>query len=131
MPKEFYKSERYFTIWDYSVSHGQLLLRADKRKGFETNIDIIFFDTTFIQLYAFLEGIQIKILDKPVPIKYNSVKKYVGQNENNLFEIETKNEKFYIAASFIKIFENHLEHYESSLIVISKRQGQLIAHFPD
>lgn len=83
-----------------------------------------------MQLYSFLEGLRINVLDNTIAIKYRSVRKYLDQDETNLFEIKSKNEKFYIAASFLKIFEKRLEHYESSLTFTSTGQKKLIAHFP-
>jgi len=118
MNKEIFKSERYFTIWDYQVSHGQLLLRSDKRKGHEKNIDIIFFDSTYIQLFAMLYGVSIRKLNKNENIKYNSVKEYLNYDNSYLFEIESGKEQYYIAASFVRVFENELGFNETSLGVL-------------
>jgi hypothetical protein len=115
MSKNIFESDRYFTIYGYSVSHGQLLIRSDKRKGGGVNIDIIFFDTTFIQLFAMLWGVTIRAVDKSAVKNYDSVEKYLSFEKNNLFEIESGKEKYYIAASFVKIFENDLEFNETSL----------------
>lgn len=43
---EIFKSDRYFTVFDYFISHGQLLIRFKKDDDQKLNIDIIFFDTT-------------------------------------------------------------------------------------
>ncbi|HYF02067.1 MAG TPA: hypothetical protein VEC36_01730 [Patescibacteria group bacterium] len=59
MSKIIYESERYFQLHDYVNSHGQLLLRSNKNDALKTNIDIIFFDTNFIQIAADLEKISI------------------------------------------------------------------------
>src|SRR4051812_21046056 len=103
MNKEIFKSDRYFIVFDYFISHGQLLIRADKREGHAMNIDIIFFDTTFIQLHTMLYGINISIVDKENLGGYPSVDKYLSYPNNNLFEIKSGNEKYYIAASFVKV----------------------------
>ena len=114
--KEIFKSNRYFTLFDVIVSHGQLLLRSQSTDEFKNNIDIIFFGATYIQLFSRLKGIQIKRLEKNIDIvNYNSVKKYLDYENNYLFEIESNGEKYYIAASFVRIFENELEFSESSL----------------
>ena len=108
MTTEIFKSDRYFTVFDYLVSHGQLLLRSDKRKGCKENIDIIFFDATFIQLFTMLNGVAIKLVIAGDTIDYKSVNKYLSYKESNLFEIESAEEKYYLAASFVKVFENEL-----------------------
>lgn len=114
--KEIFKSDRYFALFDYSVSHGQLLLRSDKRKGYETNIDVIFFDTQFIQLFTMLDdGITVKLIDKSSIKNYNKLDAYLSFDHNNLFEIESGDSKYYIASSFVRIFENKLEFNETSL----------------
>jgi hypothetical protein len=127
MNTEIFKSERYFTVFDYSVSHGQLLLRSDKRKGFKENIDIIFFDTNFVQLFTLFSGIIIRKVDTEFNIDYPSVKKYLSHQENNMFEIESGNEKYYVGASFIKVFENELEFNETSLNYENKDLNREVA----
>jgi len=127
MNKEIFKSDRYFTVFDYLVSHGQLLIRSDKRKGGDENIDIIFFDTSFVQLFTMLFGMTIRIVDKSTVANYISVNKYLSDEENNLFEIESGGEKYYIAASFVRVFENELEFNETSLGYENKGREKEIA----
>ena len=115
MNKEIFKSDRDFIVFDYLVSHGQLLIRSDKRKGGNENIDVIFFDTSFVQLFTMMSGITIRLVNNDAIEHYNSVKKYLGYKGNNLFELESKQEKYYIGASFVKIFENVLDFNETSL----------------
>lgn len=116
MDIEFFKSDRYFTLFDIVVSHGQLLLRSQKIDEFGKNIDVVFFDTTYIQTFNRLNGVRIKRLENGSGlIDYSMVNKYLDYNNNYLFEIESNNERYYIAASFVKVFENQFEFTESSL----------------
>ena len=48
-------------------------------------------------------------------INYSAVKKYLSYNNNYLFEIESNGERYYIAASFVRVYENQFEFFESSL----------------
>ena len=114
MSQEIFKSDRYFRVFDMYVSHGQLLLRAQKDEQYSHNIDIVFFDTTYIQLYSMLYGVHIRVVSNNDIIKYESVKKYLGYQNNHLFEIESNSEKYYIAASFVRVFENTLDFGEST-----------------
>lgn len=115
MKEEIFHSDRYFTTFDVLVSHGQLLLRSQKNDIDKANIDIIFFDTTYIQLFSRLHGLAIKKANGESVIGYKSVNNYLSGENNHLFEIESGAEKYYIAASFVKVFENILEFNETSL----------------
>ncbi|MGB4775789.1 MAG: hypothetical protein WBP45_11495 [Daejeonella sp.] len=127
MYKEIFKSERYFTVFDYFISHGQLLIRSKKDDEQKFNIDIIFFDTTFLQLFTMLNSLTIRVICKDDFSKYNSVKKYFSYENSNLFELESGDEKYYIAASFVQVFENDLEFNETSLGMIYKGREKKIA----
>lgn len=115
MKQQIFKSDRHFSIFDVLVSHGQLLLRSQKNDNYVCNIDIVFFDTKYIQLFTSLNGVTITVATNKKDIDYPSVKKYLGTTASNLFEIESRNERYYIAASFVKVFENELDFNETSL----------------
>jgi hypothetical protein len=113
---EIFKSDRYFTLFDFLISHGQLLLRSQKSEELVSNIDIIFFDTTFVQTFSRLKGLRVSRVGKNSNnISYNTLKKYLSYDNAFLFEIDSNNEKYYIAASFVRVFENTLEFHETSL----------------
>lgn len=42
MDKKIFKSDRHFTVFDFIISHGQLLLRSSKDDDHLKNVDIIF-----------------------------------------------------------------------------------------
>lgn len=44
------KFARPFQLWHYTVSHGQLLLRSNRRDNLGTRIDILFKDVGFLAL---------------------------------------------------------------------------------
>ncbi|MEM7548055.1 MAG: hypothetical protein AAF363_00165 [Bacteroidota bacterium] len=129
MYNEIFSSARYFVICDYSPSLRRLLIRADKRKGYDINLDIVFFDTDYIQLASMLNGIKVHLLDKtsasvPNIPNYEALSKYLSFEDNNLFELESNDgAKYYIAASFVKVFENEFEFNETSLNL--EKQDQL------
>lgn len=126
MGEEIFISERYFVLFDYLVSHGQLLLRSDKRKGYDFNLDVIFYDTHFIQMFSMLNGISIRLIDKPPVLYYENITTYLKYENNNIFEIESAGEKFFIAASYVRIFENNLEFNKTSLDFEEKDRGREI-----
>jgi hypothetical protein len=116
MNNEIFKSDKHFTVFDFMVSHGQLLLRASKDDINVKNIDIVFFGVRYIQLFTSLASVSIRIADESKNLtKYDSVISFLNNDVNYLFEIETKDEKFYVAAAYFKVFENELEFNETSL----------------
>jgi hypothetical protein len=127
MSNEIFTSDRYFKIWGFMVSHGQLLLRSDKRTGYEENIDIVFFDTTYMQLFQSFKGISIKVLNEKDTVNYDSVKEYLSFDKSHLFEISSNDEKYIIAASFVRVFENDLEGNELSIGFDNKGREKEIA----
>ena len=113
-----FQSDRYFTIFDFFISHGQLLIRASKNDTYNTNIDILFFDVKFMQLKTYLSGVSIQrvedvasnIIDSTTNLNLEQIK---------IFEIESERAKFYVASSFIHVYENELEFNETSLGVLT------------
>ncbi|WPV63890.1 hypothetical protein [Chitinophaga sp. LS1] len=116
-----FESNRYFTLFDVVVSHGQLLLRAQKNETYSHNIDIVFWDTSYIQLYTRLYGISIRKVEKNGVISYNSVTEYLNYDKSYLFEVSSGEEVYYVAASYLKVFENQLAFNETSLGVLEYR----------
>ncbi|MCP4966684.1 MAG: hypothetical protein GY926_15845 [bacterium] len=49
---EWLGENRRFQIWEYTVSHGQLLLRSPLEDGHGTRLDILFKDVWFMHLAA-------------------------------------------------------------------------------
>ncbi len=119
MQTENFKSNRHFTIKDFLISHGQLLIRSSKSEAHNTNIDIILFDVHYIQMPTSFNGISIKALPHQKDIiKYHSISTLLEYKDNFIFEIETNMEKYYVVASYFKVFENDLEFHETSLGVL-------------
>lgn len=131
MDQNIFKSDRYFVVFDVVVSHGQLLLRSQKNDKHSSNIDIIFFDTTYIQLFTMLYGVSLKVIDKKEFASYPKVTQYLEGPHNRLFEIQSGEDKYYIAASFVQVYENKLDFSQTSLGVLSYqgRESEL-ASFP-
>ena len=86
--QEIFKSSRYFTVFDFTISHGQLLLRANKDDDDIKNIDIIFFGVRYIQLFNSLFGLSIRLVDNNENIiNYDTINSFLSGDENYLFEI--------------------------------------------
>jgi len=115
MEKDVFSSDRPFRVWDYLVSHDQLLLRSPKIKGYKKNIDIVFFGVTYIQLHTVLSGVNIREICPSDSEVDDSIKQHLSHESNKLFEVLSSNERYLIIAAFVRVFENDLEFRESSL----------------
>jgi hypothetical protein len=60
-----YESDRLFSVFGYSMSHGLLLLRSGKSNTARTRVDILFQDVRAMEIRAWLAGIQIEELNDP------------------------------------------------------------------
>jgi hypothetical protein len=57
------QSDRIFSLWDYTPSHTQLLIRSPMTHGETTNFDIRFDAVQFVYVPAFFKGITIDLAD--------------------------------------------------------------------
>ena len=116
MKIEIFNSERYFTVHDYFLSHKQLLLRSSKDEINLENIDIVFFGVEYIQLCTSLKSILINKIDWDKNLFHsNSIETFLSREKNSVFELTSNEEKFYVAASIVKIYLNELEYNQTSL----------------
>jgi hypothetical protein len=120
---ELFSSHRYFLLYDYNVSHGELLIRSAKTQEHKKNIDVIFFGVKYIKLFVFLWGVSIINIDNSKLINFESelLDTHFSNDTGNIFMISSKGEKFYIVASYFKIYENDLNFGETSLGVLTNK----------
>lgn len=114
--KEFlFASDRYFSIFDTIVSHGQLLIRAQKNEIELTNIDIVFYDTVFIQSCFLFNGLKIRILNRGQVPSYLLSEPSIMKNDNVVFELSDDKGTYFVVSSFFRIYKNELDFHETSL----------------
>ena len=118
-----YASSKKFVLYDYVVSHGQLLLRADKineEKGFNT--DIIFSGTEYVQLPAFfLNGVSIVQGNSAKRFGYQRIDAGLDKKYHKCFEILGDDGSYYTVASSFQVFENDLAFGQTSLGVFDPK----------
>jgi hypothetical protein len=121
--KVLYASSKKFVLYDYVVSHGQLLLRADKineERG--VNTDIIFSGTEYVQLPAFfLNGFSIVQGDSTKRFGYQRIDDGLDKKYHKCFEILGDDGSYYIVASSFQVFENDLAFGQTSLGVFEPK----------
>jgi hypothetical protein len=112
---------RTFKIWDYWVSHSQLLLRShgDRReaKGSSEsrNIDIMFVDVDYIELPALMYGLEIT--SNATTEELSNVQQIIGDtvSPDRMFVLISKGRRHIVVAGGMWVRENDLELMETSL----------------
>jgi len=118
---------RFFSIWEYSVSHSQLLVRSrTEEEEFDcNNIDLIFGGVSLIHAIDMTSGMFINISD----VVYDN---FVGtetdinllrdlpnyeevMSEKKLFVIRSGDRAWYVGAYYLRIERNKLGPMESNL----------------
>jgi hypothetical protein len=109
-----FQSERSFQFWDYNVSFRQLLLRSPSHSDCASNVDIVFWGVSKIQLPT--------LLNRPVI----SVRRGVEPAADGklLFSIEADNESGIIVAEGCKVLENALDLFDSSLVYAHRDRAE-------
>jgi hypothetical protein len=112
---------RTFKMWDYWVSHSQLLLRSPgdlrepKGSSESRNIDIIFLDVDYIELPAIMCGLELA--SDATAEELSNVKEIIGDivSPERMFVLISKGRRHLVVAGGMWVRENDLELMETSL----------------
>ena len=106
--------KRNFRLWDFRVSHDQLLLRSPKTAENPKNLDVAFVGVEYVELPTKLKELTVgeagdndfrradQAVGSPVP-------------RGQVFVIESGGRRYVVVAAAVKVFENDLDIFESSL----------------
>lgn len=117
---------RHFQIWEYTVSHGQLLLRSNRDADHATRVDILFKDVTYLSLPPSLDLVGIDELDD------GEVRRLLGAPADSALEyghtgfglqLET-GRALVVAGSMFTAEDEGAYHEPSSLPVWPMRSGE-------
>ena len=120
-----YHSTRRFQLWDYRVSHQQLLLRSPASPEERTNIDLVFWGVAFLALPTTLNGL---VLERNAPENGP-----VTPEPYSAFEVVSEGQRHRVEAVGFKVLENELDIFDSSLVSSwsspsRKDLGQTLVH---
>ncbi|WP_411347176.1 hypothetical protein [Paenibacillus sp. WLX2291] len=103
--------DRKFKLWYYTISHGQLLLRSIKDDNNTTNIDVMFLDVDYIELPRYLSDVK---LEKAQEKDINYIQQKLGEHilPESIRIIISKNGRYIVVASIMKVVENELEMFD-------------------
>jgi hypothetical protein len=103
---------RKFQLWEYSVSHGSLLLRSPKRGEDKNNIDIVFAGVEYVSAPRHFHSLAI---DDANPDELASISLVLDKkvNSKNVTILVTEGKRHAIVAAVMKIEENEMEMFDS------------------
>jgi hypothetical protein len=106
--------KRNFRLWDFKVSHDQLLLRSPKNAENPKNLDVAFVGVEYIELPTKLKELTVgEAGDDDFRRADLGVGKAVPRNQ--VFVIESGGRRYVVVAAAMKVSETDLDLFESSL----------------
>ena len=109
-----FQSDRFFELWKYTASHGQLLLRANKTNVLTTRVEILFKDVLVLNLIAMLKGVSV---DTELRAQDHSSLERMDLGKRNLYRVSTENFAGYVVAASFYVHEDELDFHEPSALL--------------
>lgn len=116
-----FKSNRQFKLWDYNVSHNQLLIRSPRTSTLLENIDVVFWGVEYASLSSSFETIGIRIASEN---DRECIARSIGGSLSgaNVFFLHESDDRFFIISSGFKVLKNYLEIFDSSLVYFDRQR---------
>lgn len=112
------RSDRTFQVWEYQVSHGQLLIRSPKTPatgtspGFQTNIDLVCLGVEYMAVPSVLRGFE---LSAPTSDEIRYLQVLLGRtiHPDNIKILASDGKRFPVVTSSFSLSENDWDIFES------------------
>jgi len=106
--------ELMFRLWEFNVSHNQLLLRSPKKKFQPQNVDIAFVGVGYLEIPTQLDGITIC---QPSADEIDKIGERLGKQvaSDEIHVLSSGGKRYLIVANAKKVWNNDLDIFESSL----------------
>jgi hypothetical protein len=103
--------DRRFQLWEYSVSHGSLLVRSPRGPRIDTNIDLVFVGVAFISAPRHLRGLE---LDHGNDDDIDRVVAEVGEIDGgHVFALRSAGRRHLVLAAACRVSENQGDIFDS------------------
>lgn len=109
-----FDSDRRFRLWDYNVSHKQMLLRSPKSPEAGDNLDIVFWGVEYLGLATSLDGVKLA----PASTEdHASAEWALGKtlDPSRVYCLISGDQHFIVVAAGFKVLRNDLDIFDSSL----------------
>jgi hypothetical protein len=112
------KSDRTFKVWEYQISHGQLLIRSPKAPATRmspeslTNIDLVCLGVEYMAVPRVLHGLELL---PPTPDEIRHLEGLLGKAivPDNIKVLASDGKRFTVVASSVSLSENDWDIFES------------------
>ena len=112
------RSDRIFQVWEYQISHGQLLIRSPKAPATKTspealtNIDLVCLDVEYMALPRVLRGLELL---PPTSDEIRHLEVLLGKaiDPNNIKILASEGKRFPVVAWKFSLWENDWDIFES------------------
>jgi len=110
MKKHFGK--RVFQVWEYRVSHGQMLVRSPKSPTEEINVDIAFAGVEYMDLPRYLHELEI---DEPTEADVAFAMDRLGKpvERKTVTVLKAGPKRHVVVAAAVKVTESDMDIFES------------------
>jgi hypothetical protein len=113
-------SDRTFKVWEYQVSHGQLLVRSPKAPASSfgpeqvTNLDIAFSGVEYMALPRLMRGLE---LVHATPQEVTALSRVVGRSliADHVLILVSGTNRFPVVATGVTVSENSWDIFESPI----------------
>lgn len=105
---------RRFRVWDYRVSHDQLLIRSPRSEHQTRNVDVLFAGVEYLELATMFEELEIAAPTNADLARVQAAHR-PGVQLDYVRVLVSKGHRYVVVAAGMEIEENELDLFESSL----------------
>lgn len=105
---------RDFKIWEYHVSHSQLLVRSPRGGSFKKNVDLILKGVDFIQCRPLLPALRLDVPTDSERRTFHSIATS-RRPHSGIFVLLSRDVRNFIVATSMRVEESELGIFETSL----------------
>lgn len=111
-----FRSSREFKLWDYNVTHKQLLMRSPLTGANEDNLDIVFWGVEFLSVASVIDGITIRRATEGELKSFLPINLLSSEHQTPAYSIEAVKCNGFVLAAGCKVLRNQLGIFDSSLM---------------
>lgn len=110
MKKQFH--DHVFQLWEFRVSHGQMLVRSPKGPAQQVNIDIMFSGVEYMDLPRYLRSLEI---DEPRDTDIAFAAERLGKlvDAKAVTVLKSGKNRHVVVATAVKVAESSMDIFES------------------